>query len=282
MTDKNFTFVITTFRSEAVIDDCLKDMPKDIRKIIVENSNDHNLKKRLENMYENTECFLMPDNLGYGKANNFGIAKSTTDYIFIINPDTKITVEKFTKIASLLQDQDFAIAAPQIVEENKVYQQNTSDHLIKNVEYVPGMAMILNKKKFNNIFFDENFFLYLEEIDLCKRMINIGQNILELNIQLNHLGNQSHGGYDFEMEKSRNWHWMWSKFYFYKKHHNYFYSFFKTLPNFLSSIFKYIIYKLLKNEKKSSQYKMRFLGLLNSYMLCKSYYRPYNKNIKFF
>ena len=98
MTDKNFTFVITTFRSEAVIDDCLKDMPKDIRKIIVENSNDHNLKKRLENMYENTECFLMPDNLGYGKANNFGIAKSTTDYIFIINPDTKITVEKFTKI----------------------------------------------------------------------------------------------------------------------------------------------------------------------------------------
>ena len=47
MTDKNFTFVITTFRSEAVIDDCLKDMPKDIRKIIVENSNDHNLKKRI-------------------------------------------------------------------------------------------------------------------------------------------------------------------------------------------------------------------------------------------
>ncbi len=277
MIRKDFTFVITTFRSNSVIDECLKDMPKDIRKIIVENSNDHNLKKRLENNYDNTECFLMSDNLGYGKANNFGIAKSNTDYIFIINPDTKITDVKFTKIVSFLQGKDFAIAAPQIVEENKVYQQNKSGHQTKKVEHVPGMAMILNKKRFDNNFFDENFFLYLEEIDLCKRMINTGQNILELNIQLNHLGNQSHGGYDFEMEKSRNWHWMWSKFYFYKKHHNYFYSFFKTLPNFLSSILKYLIYILLRDRKKSSQYKMRFLGLLSSYMLCKSYYRPYDK-----
>ena len=103
MTDKDFTFVITTFRSEAVIDECLKDMPKDIRKIIVENSNDHNLKNRLENMYENTECFLMPDNLGYGKANNFGIAKSTTDYIFIINPDTKITKKNLQKLYHYLK-----------------------------------------------------------------------------------------------------------------------------------------------------------------------------------
>ena len=48
-----------------------------------------------------------------------------------------------------------------------------------------------------------------------------GEIILEVAVQLDHLGGQSHGGYDFEMEKSRNWHWMWSKFYFYKKHNNY-------------------------------------------------------------
>ena len=102
-------------------------------------------------------------------------------------------------------------------------------------------------------------------------------------VMINHKGRSSSDSkFNKEIEVNRNWHLLWSKFYFYKKHHNYFYSFFKTLPNFLSSIFKYIIYKLLKNEKKSSQYKMRFLGLLNSYMLCKSYYRPYNKNIKFF
>ena len=136
--------------------------------------------------------------------------------------------------------------------------------------------MILNKKKFRDNYFDENIFLYLEEIDLCKRILDQGENILELNVEVNHLGNQSHGSYDLEMEKSRNWHWMWSNFYYYKKHHSYFYSFLKTLPNFISSGFKFIYYKISNNEKKKWQYKMRFLGLLNSYMLKKSFYRPYN------
>jgi len=276
MISSEFTFIITTFRSESLIDECLKDLPKQTRKIIIENSGDIDLKKRIENNYKNTECFIMKENFGYGKANNFGILKSTTDYIFIINPDTKVTNESFEQIISILKDKDFAIAAPQIIEKEKVYKQNKDNIEVKKVDHVPGMAMILNKKKFKGNYFDENIFLYLEEIDLCKRILDQGENILEINVEVNHLGNQSHGSYDLEMEKSRNWHWMWSNFYYYKKHHNYFYSFLKTLPNFISSGSKFIYYKISNNEKKKWQYKMRFLGLLNSYMLKKSFYRPYN------
>ena len=276
MISSEFTFIITTFRSESLIDECLKDLPKQTKKIIIENSGDINLKKRIENNYENTKCFIMTENFGYGKANNFGILKSTTDFIFIINPDTKVTNENFKQIISILKDKDFAIAAPQIIEKDKVYKQNKDNIEVKKVDHVPGMAMILNKKKFKGNYFDENIFLYLEEIDLCKRVLNQGENILEINVEVNHLGNQSHGSYDLEMEKSRNWHWMWSNFYYYKKHHNYFYSFLKTLPNFISSGSKFIYYKISNNEKKKWQYKMRFLGLLNSYMLKKSFYRPYN------
>ena len=275
---KDFTFIITTFRSEKLINECLKDLPKKNRKIIIENSGNENLKKTIEKNFDNTECFLMSENLGYGRANNFGIIKSNTDYVFIINPDTKVTKDKFEKIVSYLNNQDFAIAAPQIVERNKIYKQNKENSNVKKVDQVPGMAMILNKKKFKNIYFDENIFLYLEEIDLCKRMKEQGESILEINVQIDHLGGQSHGQFDFEMENSRNWHWMWSKFYFYKKHYNYFYSLVKTFPNLLSSILKFIYYRLIGNEKKISQYKMRFLGLLNSYFLKKSYYRPYKKN----
>ena len=104
------------------------------------------------------------------KANNFGILKSKTDFVFIINPDTKITNEKFEKIISILKNEDFAIAAPQIIENNKVYKQNKKNGDVEKVDQVPGMAMILNKKKFKDKFFDKNFFLYLEEIDLCKRI----------------------------------------------------------------------------------------------------------------
>ena len=275
---EDFTFIITTFRSEKLIKECLKDLPKKNKKIVIENSGDKNLKETIERNYDNTECYLMSENLGYGKANNVGIIKSNTDFVFIINPDTKVTNDKFEKIVSFLNYQDFAIAAPQIVESNKIYKQNKENCNIKKVDQVPGMAMILNKKKFNNIFFDENIFLYLEEIDLCKRMKEQGEKILEINVQIDHLGGQSHGEFDLEMENSRNWHWMWSKFYFYKKHHNYFYSLIKTFPNLLSSIFKFIYFRLTGNEKKTNLYKMRFLGLLNSYLLKKSFYRPYKKN----
>ena len=44
-------------------------------------------KHDLEKKYDNLQCYLMSENIGYGKANNFGIHKSETDYVFILNPD---------------------------------------------------------------------------------------------------------------------------------------------------------------------------------------------------
>ena len=54
------------------------------------------------------------------------------------------------------------------------------------------MAMIINKNKFNKNYFDENIFMYLEEIDLCKRMRDLGERILEINIVINHYLNRTH------------------------------------------------------------------------------------------
>jgi GT2 family glycosyltransferase len=82
------TFVITTFKSEKIIFDCINELPNVSPKIIIENSRNNILKNDLENKFENLECFVMSENIGYGKANNIGISKSKTNYIFIINPDT--------------------------------------------------------------------------------------------------------------------------------------------------------------------------------------------------
>ena len=96
-------------------------------------------------------------------------------------------------------------------------------------------------KSLDNIYFDENIFLYLEEIDLCKRIRENKGRILSVNIPCVHLGGLSHGdSKNLEMEKSRNWHWMWSKFYFKKKYQGYLFAFFSTLPSFLSSIIKFL------------------------------------------
>ena len=143
----DLTFIIVTFKSEHIIDDCLKDIPEECKKIIVENSNSNEFYKNLENKIPNLKVFIMSDNCGFGKANNFGILNSDTDYLFLINPDAKITKSEIDKIIRIIQNVDFAIAGPQIVEKFKVYKQNkeNKDYIIVNE--VPGIAMILNKKK---------------------------------------------------------------------------------------------------------------------------------------
>ncbi len=271
----DLTFIIVTFKSEHIINDCLKDIPEECKKIIVENSSSNEFYKNLENKIPNLKVFVMNGNCGFGKANNFGILNSDTDYLFLINPDAKIYKSEIDKIITIIQNVDFAIAAPQIIEKFKIYKQNKENKDYVIVNEVPGMAMILNKKKFSNNFFDENFFLYLEETDLCKRVKESGEKIIEINAEVSHLGNQSHKHYDsFEIEKSRNWHWMWSKFYFSKKHKGYILSIIVFFPVLIKLLMKVIFYFLLRNNRKFVISKKRFAGLLTSIVGKGSDYRP--------
>ena len=274
MNREDFTFVITTFNSEKIIFDCLKNLPTECSKIVIENSNNHQLKNDLEEKFSNLECYVMKDNLGYGKANNFGIKKSKTKYVFILNPDVILNEISFIEIINLLKNVKFTIAAP-TEDLNKVDFQKKK---ILEVKDVKGFAMIINIENTKTIMFDENIFLYLEEIDLCKRVRAKNGRILLLNTEIKHLGGFSHGNRDdLEMENSRNWHWMWSKFYFLRKHYGYFFALIKTFPNLLSSLFKILFYSIFRDKKNFEKYKMRLHGLINSYFLKKSFYRPYSK-----
>jgi GT2 family glycosyltransferase len=114
------------------------------------------------------------------------------------------------------------------------------------------------------VFFDENFFIYLEEIDLCKRIKKKKQKIyLDKSIKIQHLGGSSHNkSIDFEMELSRNWHWMWSTFYFNKKHYGYFYSLIKVSKKLFSSIIKIIYYTIIFNNDKKKNIFATFLRFI--------------------
>ncbi len=272
METKDITFIIVTFHSDNVIFECLNSLPNDSKKIVIENSQNLNLKNILEKKYNNLRCILSNENLGYGRANNIGIRLCETDYVFILNPDVRFKFSDLEKFLEVLNKENFVIAAPVAFEE---FKQSKNYKQINEVEFVKGFAMLLHKKSLDNIHFDENIFLYLEEIDLCKRIRENKGRILSINVPFVHLGGLSHGNVEnLEMEKSRNWHWMWSKFYFKKKYHGYLFAFFSTLPSFLSSIMKFLFYSFTKKKLKKNIYKMRFLGLLNSYFLKKSFYRP--------
>ena len=271
METKDITFVIVTFHSEKVIFDCLNLLPEDSKKIIIENSKNLDLKNILEKKYPNLKCYLMDENLGYGKANNIGINFSQTEFVFILNPDVRFESSEITKFLKIIRNEKFVIAAPIENEELKV---SLNQDNFEDVNYVKGFAMLLNKKYLNKEYFDENIFLYLEEIDLCKRVKDNKGRMPKVHIPAIHLGASSHGDIkNFEMEKSRNWHWMWSKFYFNKKHRGFFVSTSLGFVSLLGNFLKYFIYMITFNKKRNI-YRMRMSGIINSLLGRQSWYRP--------
>ena len=96
-TNNNLTFVIVTFNSRKVIFDCLNSLPKGFHKLIIENSSDKELKKELEQNYDKTEV-IMSDNIGMGAANNIGILKSKTQFVYVLNPDVILNHDTIVNI----------------------------------------------------------------------------------------------------------------------------------------------------------------------------------------
>jgi N-acetylglucosaminyl-diphospho-decaprenol L-rhamnosyltransferase len=279
MSIKDITIVITSFKSKNKIKKCLNSIDKECSVINIENSNDQDFKKNIESEFSNVRCILAGENLGYGKANNIGLKAAKTKYALILNPDTELypqTLESFLLTAH--QNPDFAIIGPNIIyaeSKKKIHYSSKSDvHEAKNIK---GFAMFLNLSQFEEIgFFDESFFIYLEEIDLCRRLIKNNKKIYwGSNIPIYHQGGQSHDEYiNYQMELSRNWHWMWSTFYYNKKYKGFFVSLLLVLPKIFSATIKIIIYALIFNQEKKKIYYQRLSGLFNAIIGKDSWYRP--------
>ena len=279
MLNSKITIIINTFNSEEQIFGCLDSIKSEYKVIIIENSNNDAFKQNIEKKYKNVECFLTGTNLGYAKGNNLGLSKVTSQYALILNPDTTIESQAIDNFfVSADKYKDFSIIGPAVQEDkDKIKYKNKDNQDLIEVNTVKGFAMFLNMKEFENVgFFDENFFIYFEEIDLCKRIKNLNKNIyLDPKITIHHLGGSSHNSkINFEMELSRNWHWMWSTFYYHKKYNGFILALFKVSGKLISSLIKSGIYLILFNQPKKKIYNQRLSGLINSIIGKKSWYRP--------
>ena len=308
MSIEDLTIVITSFRSEKVIRECLKYIDQQCKVVNVENSDDKEYKKKIEKDFKNVHCILTGSNLGYAKGNNVGLNTVKTKYALILNPDAlllKTALTNFINVANKIKD--FAVIIPYEIKDNKdsiinftegqeMWERSSRDFINKvilkgraNINHeildmndikkgsVKGFAMFLNMNQFKDIgFFDENFFIYLEETDLAMRLIKKNKKIFKcLDIPIFHLGNKSHDFvYNNEMELSRNWHWMWSTFYFNKKHKGFVRALIMVLPKLISSFFKYLLFFILRDQEKKNIYYNRISGLTNSIAGKSSWYRP--------
>ena len=276
MTNDEITIIITTFNSDQKIKECLASIDRKYKVIVVENSDNKEFKTFLESKYPNVHCLIAGKNLGYSAGNNLALKKVVTKCSLILNPDTILRKDSISNFfLSAEKNSNFAIIGPVNGQVDTLENKNESNLI--EVNNIKGFAMFLNMEKFSQIgFFDENFFLYFEEIDLCRRVKKFSEKIyIDPSITIKHIGGASvESSSSYQLELNRNWHWMWSTFYYHKKYMGFFIAILMIMPKFFSALFKSLFYLVIFDKKNKNIYLKRLSGLINSIVGKKSWHRP--------
>lgn len=198
--------------------------------IVDNNSKIEDIKQlRLLRNFKNVNIIETGENGGFGKANNIGVKNSSYDNLLFFNADAYVIEPFLEKSIKELNKNDIGVLGLQlmnpdlskqpscgyfpsiqqyIMELTGLYKNKRLFKLTKpiafnlldtcekmSVDYVSGACFFMKKHLFNKINgFDEEFFLYYEETDLCKRVKNLGYNIEVLNLNsVIHIGSSITG-----------------------------------------------------------------------------------------
>lgn len=140
--------------------------------------------------------------LGFGKNHNNAFKKIKSNYFLVLNPDIRFhdknvlkLIERFEKntgiIAPKIIDQDMLVqdscrkyptlgkVCYRLVTKNRQPDYDTSAKNIFKVEWVAGMFMLFKSSAFRELGgFDDKYFMYLEDADICRRINNVGLEVI--------------------------------------------------------------------------------------------------------
>ncbi len=280
---KNFdkvTIILITYKSEDIIFSFIKKIPKNIKTIIVENSFNHKLKIDIEEKFSNTKVYLK-ENKGFSSAFNLAVKNVNTDYFIHLSPDIILDfddIDIFFKYAEQL-DNKFCVLGPRFLNTKKRGHKQIDKNLkIGKIRSIHGSYMFFNKKIFYEIGeWDENIFLYFEELLFCSK----GTKKKFFSYQINEIKAETKGTTvvirdEIEREKWQGllrWHFIWSKFYVSKKRYGYFISLLIFTPIIVRILSRLSFYSLTNERKKYKKYRLRLSGLYNSIIGNKSFLR---------
>ena len=278
---KKITIILIAYKSEKLINDFVKKIPNTVKVIIIENSKNLLIKRKIEKKYKNIKVYIKK-NEGVSASINYAAKKIKTEFFLQISPDVKFDykdLDKFIRVAKKL-DNKFSALGPRFLNVNKKSHKQIDKNLkIGPINSIHGSFMFINKKKFNEIGgFDNNFFLYFEETDYCKRASNRGLKAY----QINEIKVKTEGRSVLIKNKKENkelnniliWHFIWSKYYFTKKNYGLILSLLIFLPIMIRIILRVVFYQIINKKESIERYKYRLSGLSNSIMGKNSSLRP--------
>jgi GT2 family glycosyltransferase len=236
LTVDSITAISVTHNSKHCIDALAKSLAALSRIIIVDNGSSDGCPEKIADVLPHAHLIQNERNLGFGAANNRALDLVQTPYALLLNPDcivSPIEIENLLTVAAAYPDA--AMIAPQLVRSGGLdeisYRWPTGTWRSTGpiasgaccVGFVSGAAMLLNMAVMRDIgFFDERFFLYYEDEDLCQRVFSAKRQIIVApEARFTHLSRGSvRGKHPLRAEYFRGYHHAQSKLIFEQKHHS--------------------------------------------------------------
>jgi len=252
---------------------------------VVDNASTDDSIEMIENDFPLVELIKNKNNSGYAAAINLGLKKNTAKYYIILNNDIELMSNIFTKMREILEnDNRIALLGcmylnpdgtsqksyfkfPSLIRRIatllslgkiiKIFRFSAPKKIIQRlieVDYVKGALMMIRKEAIEKSgSFDENYFLYHEEMDLCYKYKKDGWRICtDLSSGVIHYGDHVEDP-KHELafvERNRN------LLYFYKKYYSKISLITLICINFIFFSIKWFYWKYIsKNQTNANLYK---------------------------
>lgn len=253
------------------VQDALVDISSEI--IVVDNASDDGSCLMVQQRFPKVNLIQNEENIGFSKANNIGVAKAQGEYVLILNPDTVVANDTFSKAleyakkqenfgalgvklidgtGNFLPESKRGIPTPKVSfyklfgkDVNKYYANHLKEDESGKVDVLVGAFMLMERKVYNEVGgFDETYFMYGEDIDLSYKIIKKGlQNYYYSGTQVIHYKGES------TVKDAKYLHYFVNAMkIFYTKHFssNLFYDFMMSLGMKLWYVLKFLGFKRVK------------------------------------
>ena len=259
-----YSIIIINYNTPQLTINCINSLlslpkPQNKEIIVVDNASADKSVETIEKEFKDRIKLIKSKvNLGFGGGNNKGAEAARGDLIVFLNSDTVVKKDIFKSCLDIFnKDKKVGVVSPGLKTEDGHYQafgfglfptfwsiisgaqkkelSISKGGNIMEVDWVSGCALMIRKDLFQELGgWDEKYFLYYEDIDLCKRVKNQGYKVLvNLKTDIIHLGGRS-----LKKNKERKKHYYRSQDLYFKKHH---------------SLFTYLGIKLSRDAIKQGQ-----------------------------
>lgn len=190
--------------------------------------------ERVRHVCTNAEIINNAHNVGYGSAVNQGFSRVQTTYALLINPDAILTPEAVESLIVTAESfEKTGIVAPILFSPKRGLElelKGPKEKVHRRTEITPdgdfctwfatGAVWLCNMAAWRDVGgFDENIFLYGEDLDLCRRMTDTGYTIIFCSkARGDHLVSQSTAP-SRQIRWRKEWNIAWSHLYLTEKYY---------------------------------------------------------------